>query len=399
MEAACKRNGEKMPPVRRLCFLYPKSPQHNCRKHNNTNQEDDTMANRKRRMKLPNGFGSIKYLGSGRRNPYAAYPPATEWAENGKYQITPKALAYAETWEDAYELLTAYNMEKQGKVKINRNVLIDRTPTFSEVYDNYYKEKFFNSPKKLSESSMYSTQAAFKNCSALHNRQMGQLRYDDLQNTINSCTLKHSSIELIVSLLHQMYKYAMKYEIVDKDYSAFLYIPKEDDDESGVPFSEEELKFFWQSKEDPIIQMLLIMCYSGYRIAAFRNMETNLEERYFKGGVKTKTSKERIVPIHPAIYDFVQLRHASYGRNLIGMSTDAFRKKMYATLDKIGIQKHTPHDCRHTFSMLCEKYNVNENDRKRLMGHSFGSDLTNQKYGHRTIDDLKAEIGKIKVCY
>ena len=57
------------------------------------------MANRKRRMKLPNGFGSIKYLGSGRRNPYAAYPPATEWAENGKYQITPKALAYAETWE------------------------------------------------------------------------------------------------------------------------------------------------------------------------------------------------------------------------------------------------------------------------------------------------------------
>lgn len=357
------------------------------------------MANRKRRMKLPNGFGSIKYLGSGRRNPYAAYPPAETWAENGKYQITPKAISYSETWEEAYELLTAYNMEKQGKIKLNRNVFIDRTPTFSEVYEDFYQEKFFKSPKKLSKASMNSAKAAFKNCYPLHDMQMGQIRYDDLQSVINSCKLKHASIELIVSLMHQIYKYAMKYEIVDKDYSAFLYIPKDDDDESGVPFSEEDMQLFWQNKEDPIIQMLLIMCYSGYRITAYEKIEVNLDELYFKGGVKTKSSKDRIVPIHSSIKNFVKCRYNAYGSCLLGMPPHVFRKEMYSTLDGLKIQKHTPHDCRHTFSMLCEKYGVNENDRKRMLGHSFGNDITNAKYGHRSLEELRSEIEKIKVCY
>ena len=57
---------------------------------------------------------------------------------------------------------------------------------------------------------------------------------------------------------------------------------------------------------------------------------------------------------------------------------------------------HTPHSCRHTFSRLCESYNVREADRKRLMGHSFGGDLTNGTYGHRTLEELRAEIEKIQ---
>lgn len=72
---------------------------------------------------------------------------------------------------------------------------------------------------------------------------------------------------------------------------------------------------------------------------------------------------------------------------------------MYETLDALGIEKHTPHDCRHTFSMLCEKYGVNENDRKRMLGHSFGSDITNGIYGHRNLEELRNEIEKIEVCY
>ena len=183
------------------------------------------MAKRKKRMKLPNGFGTIKYLGNGRRNPYAAFPPITEYRFSSP--VTPRALGYRETWEEAYELLTAYNMEKKGQIRVNSNVYIDRSPTFTEVYERFYQEKFYNSPKKLSKATMYSTRAAFNNCAVLHNMQWEEIKYDDLQNILNNCTLKHSSQELIVSLLHQMYAYAMKYEIYDKDYSQFLYIPKE----------------------------------------------------------------------------------------------------------------------------------------------------------------------------
>lgn len=351
------------------------------------------MAKHRKRMKLPNNFGSIKYLGKGRRKPYGVYPPVTEYGLRGP--ITPKALAYAETWEEGYEILTAYNMEKAGKIAVKRGVFIDRTPTFSEVYERYFHEKYYNSPKKLSKASMGSTKAAYKNCAALHDTQFGQLKYEDLQEVLNNCHLKHASLELIISLLHQMYKYALKYEIVDKDYSAFLYLPKEEDDEAGVPFSDSDLRILWENQGDPVAEMILIMCYSGFRIKAYTDIEIDLENRCFTGGVKTKTSKHRIVPVHSSICSLVTNRFDG-SNNLLLCSTGVFRNKMYATLERLGIDKHTPHDCRHTFSMLCERYGVSENDRKRMLGHSFGNDITNAKYGHRSLEELRAEIEKIQ---
>lgn len=353
---------------------------------------------RKRRMKLPNGFGSIKYLGKNRRKPYGVYPPA-EITPTGP--ISSKALGYTETWEEAYELLTTYNLEKQGKIKTVAGTFIDRSPTFTEVYKDFFHEKYeHNKSKKYSQNTKDATRAAYKNCSSLHNLQVAKIKYRDLQKVFDDSMLSYSSLEHIVTLLHQMYAYMLKYEIIDTDYSAHVYIPIEDDDESGEAFTTEELKILWSNKNDSIVQMILIMCYSGYRISAYTKMHTDLKEKYFKGGVKTKSGKERIVPIHSLIYDFVCLRDH---KNLLGCSDKEFRTRMYEKLNELNIgytsdgKKHTPHDCRHTFSALCEKYRVNENDRKRMMGHSFGNDITNAKYGHRTVEELREEIEKIQL--
>ena len=51
----------------------------------------------------------------------------------------------------------------------------------------------------------------------------------------------------------------------------------------------------------------------------------------------------------------------------------------------------------HIFSRICERYGVREADRKRILGHSFGNDITNGVYGHRTLEELRTEIEKIKV--
>lgn len=353
---------------------------------------------RKRRMKLPNGYGSIKYLGKNRRNPYGVYPPVTEWSKNGP--ISPKAIGYKETWEDAYALLTTYNLEKEGKIKTTSGTFIDRSPTFAEVFEDFYKEKYeTNKSKEYSLQSRRSTRAAFNNCSILHDKQVGQIKYKDLQDVLNNCTLRHASQELIASLFRQMYGYMIKYELVDTDYSVHVHIPIPDDDEQGEPFTDEELEILWKDKDDSVTQMILIMCYSGFRIKAYTQMQTDIKKKYFKGGVKTKSGKDRTVPIHSCIYDFVCQRDLN---NLLGCSENDFRKKMYDKLSELGIgytaqgKKHTPHDCRHTFSALCEHYGVNENDRKRMLGHSFGSDITNAKYGHRTVEELRAEIEKIK---
>lgn len=146
--------------------------------------------------------------------------------------------------------------------------------------------------------------------------------------------------------------------------------------------------------------MILIMCYSGFRISEYKMLEINLEKKYFCGGVKTAAGKNRIVPIHSAIFPFVKERIARYGKLLPCNVSDYRISHFYPTLDTLHIREkynHTPHDCRHTFSKLCERYDVRENDRKRMLGHSFQNDITNTVYGHRDLEDLRVEIEKIRV--
>ena len=65
------------------------------------------MAKRKKYPKLPNGYGSIKYLGKGRRNPYGVYPPCPGFTLDG-IPIPQKALCYVDDWMIGFAILTAY---------------------------------------------------------------------------------------------------------------------------------------------------------------------------------------------------------------------------------------------------------------------------------------------------
>ena len=389
------------------------------------NSKGDDFMSRKRKKypKLPNGYGQIRYLGSNRRNPYGVYPPATEEYPNG--QMKPqKALCYVPDWTTGFAVLTAYRagtyiqgMEKDIAVidnKQNADTFIqtllanynlmqgieerrEKGKTFQEIFKEYYldkfKEEYGHSGKK--KSMEYSMIAAYKNCALLHDREFASLTKNDLQEIVDTCVLKHSSLELIVTLYHQMYRYALANDICEKDYSQFVSIEKEDDDENGVPFSAKDLKTLWKNKDDEVVEFLLIMCYSGFRISAYETIEVNLKDNYFRGGVKTVAGKDRVVPIHSAILPLVKRRIRCH-KKILPINVYSFRTQMYNALERLGIEKHTPHDCRHTFSILCEKYEVRENDRKRMLGHSF-KDITNKKYGHRELEDLREQIEKIKV--
>lgn len=388
------------------------------------------MPRRKKYPKLPNGFGSIKKLsGKNRVNPYGVYPPTTEFDPEG-HPVPVKAIAYVDDWLYGVSILTAYHagsfvpgvypprpepqtgiatasLETVAKALLAdysriRSVITggeEKPPelTFADVYERFYKNKFDNPKKKLSRSSADSARAAYKNAVALHAKEFRSIRLSDLQAVVDNCELGYSSLQNIVLLLHQLYRFADHEGLCDKDYSSGLKINVEDDTEHGVPFTEDELQVLWQHQEDPVVEMLLIMCYSGYRIIAYKTMEINLSERYFRGGVKTRAGKERTVPIHSAILPLVKRRLKRDGQ-LLDTTPGIYRRKMYAKVEELGLSFHTPHDCRHTFSWLCEKYGVSENDRKRMLGHSFGNDITNAVYGHRTVEELRAEIEKIKAC-
>lgn len=379
------------------------------------------MAKRKKYPKLPNGYGQIKYLGKNRRNPYAVFPPVKQFDENGK-AIMSKALCYVSDWYIGFTVLTWYRSGEYytGREKeitsANKTLLQDQvfeilskfnqtkkslanSKTFQDVYKEYYLEKFKNpyDHKGKKTSMENSMRAAFKNTAMLHEEPFKSITHKELQKVIDDCPLKHASLELIVILFHQMYDFAEANDLCDKDYSKYVKIGTEDDDENGVPFTESDLKILWSNRDNEIVELILIMCYSGYRISAYKDIQVDPTDKYFCGGVKTAAGKNRIVPIHSGIYDLVK-RRMRRDKSMLKCSVSAFRRSMYDTLKALNIEKHTPHDCRHTFSKLCEDYDVRENDRKRMLGHSF-SDITNKVYGHREIEALRTEIEKIKICY
>ena len=379
------------------------------------------MPKRKKYPKLPNGYGSIKYLGKGRRNAYAVHPPTKEFALNGS-PVTPKALCYVDSWIKGLSVLTAYRagtyyqgMELELNLtddtdnleELSRKILADyniyrpikqmqeeKRKTFGEIYEEFFEWKFHEG-NKLSEASQYAFRASYKHFASLQDNDIQEITYDIIQNAIDSFTRSHASIEHDVNFIKQLFKFCMMKEYITSNPAQYIIIKKEDDDEPGKPFSSQELSVLWSHKDDPIIEFLLIMCYSGYRIKAYENMEINIDEKYFKGGVKTKTSKNRIVPIHSAILPLV-IRRLQRDREMLH-SAARYRLELHEKLEQLKLEKHTPHDCRHTFSMLCEKAGMPENDRKRMLGHSFGNDVTNGVYGHRDVEDLRKSIEMIKV--
>lgn len=364
--------------------------------------------------KLPNGFGSIKKLTGCRYNQYGVYPPVKEFRENGS-PVTPKALCYVPDWYTGFYALMEYRngtfdasklpdtpvkpTERQNDIikkiiasynRESRNMTQHKT--FSEVYEEFYAYKYERDKTRLySVSTVNATKAAYKHVAPLHDKSFVGLKTEDLQKVIDNCQKKHATKEHIKNLFRQMYDYAYSHDLCDKDYSAHVRINTPDDDEKGVPFTEEELSVIWNNADDSeVLQGILVMIYSGFRISAYHTMEINLEEGFFRGGVKTAAGKDRIVPFVPAIIPF-----ASPDNILFRISAPRFRDKFCEELKRIGIEGHTPHDCRHTFSWLCDKYGVDSMCKKMLMGHALGNDVTDLKYGHRTLEELRTEVNKI----
>lgn len=368
--------------------------------------------NKKRKYpRLKNGFGSIRKLTGNRQRPYVVLAPSTSRDENG-HTLYEKPLAYCENWETAFSVLLEFHAGKFRKDEPNDNLLKDVEnkeltsvvnkilsklnmatedgETFTQMYKKFMAWKFSDKNRKLSNSTYRSYKAAYKNCSVLHNKVFSAIKTIELQNVIDNCPLKHSSKELIVNLFKQMYKFADIYELIDKDYATYVSVKTENDDIKGIPFTRKDIRKLWKHKDDPVCANILILIYSGLRISEYETAEINLKKGYFFGGVKTEAGKNRYVPIHSLIFPLLEKNP-----NRLGSQSGSFRRRMYRTLEKLGIERHTPHDCRHTFAMLCDESGVKETDKKFMMGHAF-QDVSNSVYGHRTLKYLKKQIELIK---
>lgn len=352
-------------------------------------------------MRTPNGYGSVYKLPGKRRKPYVAVKTC-KWEideETCKAKQVRKYIGYYETKKEALAALANYNENPYDLDACNI--------TFAEVYEKWSEEHF----EKIVPSAQRTWKSAYSYCKPLYSMRMKDIRVEHLEGAIRSADVGDNTKSRMKSLFNLMYKYALKHEIVDKDYAALCdSIKKPKPRIIRVPFSEEEIKLLWENVEFPFVDMLLIGIYSGWRpqeLAVLKVADVSLEEMTYRGGLKTDAGRNRIVPIHPAVVELVKRNYekaigmnSDYlfndpdGQQGTHLTYDKYRGRFKKIMKRLNME-HKPHDTRHTFITRAKEAGVNEYILKLIVGHEI-NDVTEKVYTHRTIEDLRTEIEKIK---
>ncbi|PKL77517.1 MAG: recombinase XerD [Firmicutes bacterium HGW-Firmicutes-4] len=347
-------------------------------------------------MKLPNGFGNISKLSGKRRNPWRARKTCGwETIEDDKLVQKFITIGYYPTRQDALQALSNFN-ENPYDIQTEK-------ATFEDVYAAWSKEHF----EKIVPSAARTWKSAYKYCAPIYKMKMKDLRVNHLEQTIKNAKVGDSTKSRIKSLFNQMFRYAMRHEIVDKNYAEICNAVKSPmPTRDNVPFTKEELQILWNNISFPFADMVLIGVYSGWRpqeLATLKIEDIDLKNHTMCGGLKTDAGRNRIVPIHSKIYNLIEKRYDPKNKFLFydengqqgkTMTYDKYRGRFNKINEKFGF-KHRPHETRHTFITMAKEAQVNDYVLKLMVGHAI-EDITEKVYTHRTLEQLKTEIEKIK---
>ncbi len=334
-------------------------------------------------MKNPNGYGTVAKLSGNRRKPFVVRK-TKGWDDRG-YPIY-ETIGYYTTREEGMLALAEYN---RNPYDIQASKI-----TFKELFEKWREKKM----PKLSVASQKSMKGAFKHCSSLEKMKYRDIRSYHMQDCIDSCGCGYSTQGAIKTLFGHLDKFAMELDVIQKMYSTLITsapIPET----SKEPFTEDEIKALWAVQDQPWVDTVLILLYSGWRIAEFLNLKSedvDLEAGTMKGGLKTKNGKGRIVPIHPLIKPFVEQWLNNGTEYLITseqgtrFADNGYRPHFNAVMDQLGM-KHCPHECRHTLRTRLDSAGANKKCIDLIMGHK-SKDVGERVYTHKTIEELKQAI-------
>ena len=341
-------------------------------------------------MKNPNGYGSISKLSGKRRRPFIVRI-TTGFDINGR-QIM-KVLGYYHTQAEAIKALANYN---DNPYDINLNDI-----TLKEILDRFMENK----KGAVEKSSLKSYRVWYNYLRPLYSKRMKDIRTFELQNFINSLShLSTGSLKLVKSFIRMLFKDAMEMDIISKDYSEYIKLPKYKKVIERKIFTEEEIALLWDNiKVLEYADTILILIYTGMRINELLKLEkknVNLENNTITGGSKTDAGKNRIIPIHPKILPLIIKRMGNKTDYLIPNRTgrnyyeyNNFRQNEFVKImEQLGME-HTIHDTRHTFATMISDVSDNENAITGIIGHT-NINMT-KKYTHTNIEKMRKEMEKI----
>lgn len=355
----------------------------------NPSQNDKPVKKPKNHMRLPNGFGSVTFLGGNRRRPFAARKTIGFREDTG----TPiqKAIGYYRTRQEALQALADYNRTPYS---------LQTTDTLEEAFKACFKDKFDISFDELTDgkrrtdvpSVVYSYRTGWRMLDdRLRTSPIGKLTEAQLQDYVSTLSTAPRQ-NLAIRVLRLALVPAYKNGSIPRDIAGGLrctvkYEPKEKE-----VLTSEEIQSLWNRLPDRGAAQLLIMLYTGMRAGEVINQDPAkvfLDKGYMIGGSKTEAGRDRIIPIHPAVADLVRemIVERKDGGTLLYTTLQARMKKI--------LPNHSAHDTRHTFITQWKKLRLDDMILANIVGHSVAS-ITEAVYTHRDPDTLIEEAVKFK---
>lgn len=334
-------------------------------------------------MRRGNGMGSvIKVKGRNLRKPYKALITLGYTSEGNPKK---KVIGYYRTVREGYAALDTY-------IKAPKAFELGKL-TFKEVY-NLWFEKYAlkqNYKKKTIDGykSLYN-----KHLSKFDNRIFREIKVLEWQSLFES--IYSNSIErALKSRLNDIYKFAIKNEIVDKSQSYLLEVSKTPKKIIRKIFTREEINLLFSIKENRIAQALLILIYSGLRIEEFLHLTNKDVTNCINVRDSKTTAGLRIVPIHNKIKDLIEELKKENNEYLYTFKNtkanySTFKYKFKNLMKELNMQ-HTIHDTRHTFATMLNNVDANSTSIIKLIGHSDFS-ITENVYTHKDLEELQKAI-------
>ena len=342
--------------------------------------------------KRANGTGTVYKLSGRRRKPWAVVV-TNYWTVDSTTEKPQQHRVYIGFYATRSEALVALSDYVKTHYSVDHINM-----TLAELWE-YWRA---NGCRNYSQQTITTMSTGFRAVSQLHDRIYRTITPADVEMVISSKSPDNQ--ERVKRVFVSLDAMAQKLDIPIKQIHSIITVAKKPKRAERSVFTEEEIDKLWTASEDRAAQILLIYLYSGWRLHELLLMPktaVDLENWTMIGGEKTDAGKDRIVPIHPRIRPFIQAfmeTKASYPY-LIPSQTlksrlngDKFRMDAQCLMADLGIQKHTIHECRHTFRTRLYNAHVDTIIIDRLCGHVSNGSTGESVYTHIKVEQLRAAI-------
>lgn len=244
------------------------------------------------------------------------------------------------------------------------------SPTFSALYKEWSTTHYQN----ITAKKIQQYQHVYDESVPLHKMRFADIGVRHFQAVMDAQKNTYAVRKIFKSVYSMMSDYAMRCGYVTTNYARLCVVPSAEKPNKRAFTMDEIEKLWdeWNANVDPIAGTALIMIYTGMRwgeISTIKPENIYLNDGYMLGGIKTETSKQGEILIVDAIKPIVQT--LMLPNNLISvMSTEGFRATFDALQERLGIQRHTVHECRHTTATILASLGVQPAIISEIMRHS-----------------------------